>query len=322
MRAAGVASIVIASLFLLPLPATSPADRPVTGPTLTVGDAWTYRSNTSLGTGFYFDGRATLTIERSAPATVEGSTFQAYYVSVTGSGIASGTLTTDFGSAPASGTWYLVGEEIVESEGLLVVSSVLDLEANGTLQPISVGFQLSVQNSTTYRFWEDSWRFPFAINDSTVVRTQMNFSQDFRVDYGFPTTPVHSAGLVWWNVSYAFEAATVVSVPAGRFDAYRMRQTFPDGSFALRFYAPAAGNDVRSEAYDSTGPVATTELVSYRYQVLEPKRFLGLTASDWTIIAILAAAAVVSVFLLRRWMRRPAQPPPSPPPVSPPPGPP
>ncbi len=78
------------------------------------------------------------------------------------------------------------------------------------------------------------------------------------------------------------------------------------------FFAPAAGNSVRTEMYNGTGtePVATSELVSYRYQALEPARFLGLTTSDWAIVLVVVAAAVVVLsFFLRRQMRRTVPPP-------------
>ena len=72
---------------------------------------------------------------------------------------------------------------------------------------------------------------------------------------------------------------------------------------------------------DGTGtePVATTELLSYRYQALEPARFLGLTTSDWTIVLVVVAAAVVVILVLRQRLRRPVPPPGTspPPPVGP-----
>lgn len=317
MRTTGIGPIVIA-LLLLFAAASTPSET-ANGPTLTPGDTWTYRTNTSLAAGFYLNGRASLTVLEHAAFAVEGATFDAYRIRVNGSGTAAGTFATQFGSAPASGTWVLTGQETVESEGLKTVASVLDLEASGTLQtqPVPIDFQLSAQNTTTYRLIEDAWRFPLAVGTSAVVRSEINFSEDFRLSFDILTTPTHSSGLAPWDVAYRIEASAPLDTPAGRFDAFPIRQAYPDGTVNVFFYAPAAGNNVRTETYNGTEAVATTELTSYRYQALEPARFLGLTLSDWTIVAIVVTAGTVAVLLLRRWMRRPTKPPAAPPPAAP-----
>ncbi len=280
-------------------------------PSLTPGDTWTYQTNTSLAPGFFLDGRVTLTVTYHGFETVEGNTFDAYNLSITGTGSAAGTVMTQGESVFATGSWVLTGQETVESAGLKTAASVLDLEANGTLHtnPFPVPFRLSVQNTTTYRFVNDAWRFPLDVGNTTLVRSTMNFTEDVRFSYGVSLPPVHSAGIVSWNVSYNVEAQIGVDTPAGHFDAYRIRETFSDGSFTLFFYAPIIGNEARTETYNGTEPVATSELTGYRYQALEPPRFLGLTASDWSIVVVVVAASSVVVLLLRTRWRRPAPPP-------------
>src|SRR3989442_61367 len=100
-----------------------------------------------------------------------------------------------------------------------------------------------------------------------------------------------------------------VDPPAGHFDAYRIREAAPDGTYGLFCYAPATGNDARTEAYNGTAKVATSELTSYRYQALEPARFFGLTGTDWAIAgtAVAAVGGVVVILWLRR--RRQSRPP-------------
>jgi len=289
---------------------TAASNEVVSGPRLTVGDFWTYHTNTSLAAGFFLDGEITLGVSSQGPVTIEGASYDAVQMSVTGSGAAAGTFSTHLGLTPASGRWLLTGEESLESAGLKVVSSVLDLEANGTFRTSSlpIPFLLSVQNTTTFRFFDDPWRFPAEIGNTSVVTGQMNFSEDSRLFYGFQNQ-THTAGRVWWNVSYALETAIAVDSPAGHFDAYRIRETTPDGSYALSYYAPATGNDARTESYNGTSRVATNELVSYRYQALEPRRFLGLTASQWGIVGIVTAVAsstTVAVWIrIRRRSRGP-----------------
>src|SRR2546427_678028 len=106
----------------------------------------------------------------------------------------------------------------------------------------------------------------------------------------------------WWNATYTLEAQVAVDPPAGNFDASRIRQATPDGTYGLFYYAPATGNDARTEAYNGTTEVATSELTSYRYQALEPARFLGLTATDWAIAGTAVAVVVGAIAIV--WLRR------------------
>ena len=290
--------------------AASDAAVSVNAPGLAPGDFWTYRTNTSLS-GLSLDGRVTLTVTGHAPTVVEGTAYDAYAISISGAGTAEGTFEADFGSTAASGAWNLTGQEWIEAHGLKVLSTVFDLEAEGKLrtQPVPLPFALRVQNTTSYRLSADVWRFPLRVNDSAVVSTQMNFSEDFGLFFGLPTTPVHSAGLVWWNVTYALQPAVGVATPVGSFDSYPIRETFPDGSYTLYYYAPGAGYHARTETHTETSEIGSTELVAYRYQALEPGRFLGLTTNQWGIVAVpIAIGITLFVWWWRRRRRRSRQP--------------
>jgi len=308
------ATILLAAVLafaLLTLLAFSDRGAAVSAPLLTPGDSWTYRTNTSIGGAFYLVGNVTLTTKGGERVSVEGTTYDAVRFALSGAGTASGTVATQLGPTRASGSWVLSGNEVLESAGLKVISSVLDLEASGTLHaaPVAIPFQLSVQNTTTFRLVDDSWRFPLEIGNSSVVARRMNFSEDFRFFYGLQSTPLHSQGSLWWNATYTLEAQIAVDTPAGHFDAYRIREAAPDGTYGLFCYAPATGNDARTEAYNGTAKVATSELTSYRYQALEPARFFGLTGTDWAIAgtAVAAVGGVVVILWLRR--RRQSRPP-------------
>jgi len=305
--------LVAISLALAVVPVT---EEVVQGPRLTVGDWWRYLTNSSLASGFFLEGTATLAVLGHGPSTIEGTTIDAYRLSVVGAGTAAGTITTDLGTSPASGSWVLTGEEFVESLGMKTIASVIDLEASGTLhtQPRGIGFQLSVQNTTSYGISNDPWRFPLTVGTSQIVRSVINFSEDFRLAYGFPSTPVHTAGITPWNVTYTINASAGIDTPAGRFDAYPIHAAYPDGIANVFFFAPSAGNDVRTETYNGSGRVAITELTAYRYQATEPPRFLGLTVTDWGFLGLLAVAAAASVLILHRWLRGPAPRTGSPPP--------
>src|SRR5437762_9832089 len=95
---------------------------------------WTYRTNTSLAPGLALNGLVTLTVTGHAATEVEGRSFDAYILSVTGAGTASGTFALrSGGSVQASGAWTLSGRQVADARGLKMLFSVLDLEANGTI---------------------------------------------------------------------------------------------------------------------------------------------------------------------------------------------
>ena len=302
--------LALAALLVLPAATAAAETTTVNGPALAPGDHWTYRTNTSLATGLALHGLVTLTVTSHAPTEVEGRSFDAYIMSVTGTGTASGTFALRFGgSAQASGAWTLSGQQVVDARGLKILSSVLDLEANGTIHTNSIplAFELSVQNTTSFRIDSDPWQFPLTVGATSQVTRRMNFTEDFRLVYfGGSPNPSRTAGIIWWNASYSVEAATAVDTPAGHFDAYPIRESQPDGSETLSFFAPVAGNHARTEARNGTTQLGTAELVSYRYQALEPPTFLGLTTDRWAFVAIGASAAGVLVVWWLRRRRKPA----------------
>jgi len=315
VRTSGFLAIV--AVLILPTAATSAGPAVVNGPLLAPGDTWTYRTNTSLATGLTLDGRVTLTVIARGSSAVEDRMYDSYVMSVSGSGNAAGTFVTRFGSTEASGEWTVTGREFVDARGLKILSSVLDLEANGTLHtnPIPLPFALSVQNTTSYRLEGDLWQFPLTVGTTAVQSSRMNFSQDFRlIYYGASPTPTHSVGLAWWNVTYDIGAGLGLDTPAGRFETYPIRETYPDGSFTVSFFAPVAGNHARTEAHNRTSSVGTADLVSYRYQALEPPTFLGLTTDRWAIVAITIGAVGIAFVWWYRRRKRPVSmtvPPPS-----------
>src|SRR5207247_2486955 len=77
-------------------------------------------------------------------------------------------------------------------------------------------------------------------------------------------------------------------------------------SFMVSFFAPVAGNYARTEAHNGTSTVGTADLVSYRYQALEPPTFLGLTADRWALAAIGTVAVGIALVWWYRRRKRPA----------------
>ena len=84
-------------------------------------------------------------------------------------------------------------------------------------------------------------------------------------------------------VTYTAEPLMRIDTPIGSFDTFPIGETYPDGTSARLYFAPVAGGYARTEARNQTAVLGTTDLVAYRYQALEPPRFLGLTLDQWAI---------------------------------------
>jgi hypothetical protein len=281
-----------------------------------VGDFWAYRTNTSFTEGFVLDGTATFRLDAREDVAVEGVGYDAFRVAITGAGRIDGEVRLDGGSVPVSGTWDLVGEEILEASGLKIVSSLLELTAEGVTQPFDQPFTLRVRNLTTFSILQDAWRFPVDVGDEGFVRSRFNATEDITFRYSIFENSSASNGTGERTVLYRVDGTSTVTTAAGTFAAYAIRETWPDGRVDILHLAPAAGNNARTESYNETGaPVARTELAAYRYQALEPPRFLGLTLESWAVAGAGAAAAAAgiawSVIRRRRRARAPPLVPPS-----------
>ena len=285
----------------------SPPAAAVDGPTLTVGDTWTYSMNMSAFEGFELRGRVTLTVTARLATTVDGVSLDAFQVDAEGQGSAGGTIGTPIGTFPFAGVWELTGRQLLETQGLKLVKGVLDLRANGTVDtdPFPTPFALILQNTTTARILSDGWRFPHDVGDAAGVVSWVNATQDVSFEVGFLSDTNHTAGTGEVTLEYRLPSETDVTTPAGAFHAYAIEETWPDGTRNVYSYAPTVGNHVRTATYNATGGLlGNTELVSYRYQVLEPWALLGLGLSSWTIIAGAAGAGTIAAFLFVRRRRK------------------
>lgn len=276
----------------------------VAKPSWTAGDLWTYATNTTIVPGLNLTGSATSTVTGVQPTLVEGSPtpVQAFRVVLSGSGTAGGSVVVSNHTVTIAGSWIVTGEERFEAAGLHPVYSLLDLSVNGTYGGL-FPYSIRLQNTTRFAILVDAWHYPLSVNGSGSLRLAYNFTRDL---YWIDGVRYHDNGTGEWNVSFSMGSARPVGTPAGEFQAYPIQERWSDGSLDRFFFAPSVGNNVRTESRDSGGNLTSvTVLTAYRYQVLEPARFLGLTLLEWgmTLIAI-AAVAAVSAFLFLRSRRR------------------
>lgn len=283
------------ALVALSPPLIPPLDRPA----WTVGDTWTYETDTALMPGLNLTGTVTSTVVGQVPTLVAGASVDAYRVLLAGSGSAAGTVHLNSGNVTIQGSWVLTGDERFEPTNLDLIYDLLDLSVNGTYQTF-LPFSLRVQNTTTYYVRADDWRYPLAAGTNGSRTVDYNFTQDAYSTGG----STHASGVGEWTFGFSMGAPTTVSTPAGSFSAYPITETWPDGSAQRTFSSPQVGNAVRTESYAPGGNrTAVTSLTSYRYQVLETTTYLGLTALEWAAVSSVIVAGVV-ITVVWRWRRR------------------
>ncbi len=293
---------VLVVLALLGLGVQGSAASTVPRPSWSVGDFWSYRTNTTIATGFNLTGEATYTMKGTQPFNEGGVTIQADRLDLSGAGTASGYVTVGNGSVAVRGQWILTGEELLEPTDLHTVLSLADLSVNGTYA-IGVPFDLRVQNTTSFEILSDGWTYPLSTGSQGDLVVAYNFTQDIRSTV---TGDDHANGTGVWTLRYGMSDGVSATVPAGNFLTYPITETWPDGSAARSFFAVEVGNSVLTESYGPDGTLAAISvLTSYRYQAMEPATFLGLTGTQWAIVGPAAAVvAAATVLIWRRFHRR------------------
>lgn len=292
-----IALFLVATLVAL---ASSARAESVNKPSLTTGDFWTYRTNTSFDAGFELEGQVTSFVMARTPATILNLSLDVFRIVVNGSGTLAGQVSGPLGTGSVSGTWIVTGEELLETSQLRVVSNVVDLAVDGTVQG-AIPFSIRATNTTLYRVLSDDWQFPIPVGGNGSLALSYNYVQDF---FAFGNQS-HSSGSGNLTLRYHMGPAAPVSTPAGSFAAYPIQETLPDGTMDRAYFSPAVGNDVKTERLNETGsPVSTTTLESFRYQALEPPRFLGLTFVEWGILVVVIAGGALAAIVLRRRSRK------------------
>ncbi len=298
---------ILALLLALSLVALAPPPVPtLTRPSWSPGDSWTYRTNTTIVPGLNLTGTVTSTVQGRTSVVVGDGTVEAFDVLVSGSGTAGGTVTTPNGTFAASGSWIITGRDAFEPVNLELISGLLDLDVNGSVQGFP--FTARVQNTTTFEVVSDQWQYPLYALGSGNRSVRLNFTQD---TYSTILPHVHQEGLAVWNLSFEIATPTTLSTPAGSFRVFPVTETWPDGSVERSYPSPAVGNDAQTASYGPDGNLtAVTVLTAYRYQALEPPTYLGLTLVQWAIVVPVIAAVPVGFLIYRRYRqkRRPRPP--------------
>lgn len=101
------------------------------------------------------------------------------------------------------------------------------------------------------------------------------------------------------STSFSVQAETSTTVPAGTYNAYPVRGTDVDGSYAMNFWSAAVGNAVRMQAFDDANQqMMSGDLRTYQYQAA------GLFGASGVLLLLLLLLVVIIVIVAALAMRR------------------
>ena len=305
MMRALVGVLAIASVLLLAGTVRAPLTNSMEAPSWSAGDFWVYRFNSTFEGSAFLNGTLRADIVGVQNQTVRGIAQDLVVVETGGSGSLEGAFETPSGNVSAHGSWNLTGEQLFNEASRKIVKTLIRISAAGHVDVLDVPFTLQWTNSTSNRVVADAWRYPIPVGYTGSVTLNSSMNEDlFLVFDSNPPLIVNSSVETEVTLAVSLLSTSTVTVPAGTFETYGVRETWTDGSVETFDYAPAAGNNARTQTFNSTGTeVSRTELVSYRYQASMPPNTIG----TWVIVAGVAigvAAAAVLVLLIVRRRRR------------------
>ncbi len=318
MRRAVVALLLAAAVVVLS--AAPRASAAIEKPLYAKGDTWTYRSNLTDATGLRFLGNSTITAGDVVPITIQGETVEALELGVVGRGTFGGALL----GVDVAGNWTVSGSEHWETGAWNSVRSFVRLQAEGTVGGPAPGmFTLTLVNETTRMVASETFAWPIQEGTSGETHARWQVRQNITITSDGGPPAWNESGLAGnFTTTYAQDGTAVVAVPAGTFATFRIVERGPEGGSRERWFAPAVGSDVRAYGYNDTGArIATSELVTYRYQAAEPPPPFPWLAALVAGLAGVVLFLVVALGLRRRsrkpeevWMppEEPGSPPPSP----------
>lgn len=296
--------LFVAGFLLVAGSARAPLGSSMEAPAWSAGDFWEYRFNTTFEGSIYLDGTVRAAISGVRAEVVRGVAQDVFVVNTSGLGILQGAFRLFNVSVPATGFWNLTGEEWIATASRKIVKSLVVITADGKV-PIPIpdtDFHLSWTNLTMNRVVQDPFTYPVALGFSGTVTLNSSWQEDvvLQLDDNPPET---FSNVNETDVAFQVRVpnTATVTVPAGTFETFEIREAWPDGSSDRFDYAPAAGNNARTEAYNASGDsLSRTELVAYRYQASEPP-------ADSSLLYLatgIGVAAVASAALAVKWWRR------------------
>jgi hypothetical protein len=225
---------------------------------------------------------------------------------------AEGTLSGEIDGNKIEGTWTITEQQYYtkSDQSWVAVNStyqetftVKDSDSGATR--ISLVQDEKIMSTTTI---ETTYNPPFEANKGFPLAVGESWSASTT-----ETTTTQTAAN--WNLESKTESETYtktfsvlrkefIALPIGEIETYVVKMTEPDGDYSETYYSSEVGFDVKQIDYNSTGTVQTTlELLDYSHLTDEDSQqqlFSTEILQIFVILAIVAVAAMVAIFLLKR----------------------
>jgi len=292
-------AVLAAALLLVPGSVRAPLPDAMEAPAWSPGDFWVYRFNSTFERSVFLNGTLRAEVQQLANVTVRGVPQDVFVVDTGGSGTLEGVFPTPLGDLPAAGSWNLTGEQLFATASRKIVKTLISIAAAGQVGILDLPFTLLWINSTSSRVIRDEWTYPVPMGFSGDVTLNASMAEDVFLQFG-TNPPLNTSTLVDAEVTFAVSllSKSTAAVPAGTFETYVVRESWPDGGTERFDYAPAAGNNARTQTFNSSGAEVTrTELVAYRY-------LAGEAQPSLVPIIVAGLAIAVAVVVLAMWTAR------------------
>jgi hypothetical protein len=265
-----------------------------------VGNWWKY--NVEILGEVNLVGTETYTVvSDNAEVFQNGQNFKCFEID----GLAGGTIYGNVDSTGTSGTWTLTEQQYLAKSDLSWVKSYSTYEEtisvndnSGSISTISAvqdEFSSKTILDVTYNPpFEANKGFPLTVGKSwsaattEIIKTEAKFN-------GITESTTESEA---YTKTFLVLRKESITISIGETEAYVIKRTDPDGTYAENYYSPEIGTDVKIIEYDSNGTILMTmELLDYEYKSVGDVLDL-LTTEIFPILVILSIVVIIAIVII------------------------
>jgi hypothetical protein len=215
---------------------------------------------------------------------------------------------------PSLGTaimdYTVEGYRHVRISDLATVKDVMSLDMSTSI----AGIELSIRMSFVMSFDppENDFGFPLDVGKEWNSTSSVESTSTFIMTMGDDTTTETDSDTSSESTSYKCESMETISVPAGTFESYKIKESEDGEGYVYTYVSEKSGLFVKSELYDDEGDLGMVmKLKSYSFG--EGQGAFAIMDYWWLLILIIViVVALVTVAAVRSRRRKEEYPPPPP----------
>lgn len=262
-------TIVLLFFIIFGVIAVAPAKADGNGPSINVGDHWTYNTSV-LAEGLNLTGTLKLTVVGIETINSHGASIDVFKISGQGSGFVTGGLVT--------GSWTISGTELHRQSDFAIAGT-----GTTTFTIVANGITVTVANSNDLSTPQEQAVFPLATGKTwtQTVTSQSNTTTTVNIPLNPPKVTTTSTTNTT-TTTYAVIDNPLVNVEAGTFDTFEIRYS-GKSSINLSYYSPQANWLVKSVGTNSTTGQVTTSMTLKEYGSWAYKTNYNLSGNSGTL---------------------------------------